>query len=72
MKKEFLDRNLYEAYYFEIEYIFIEYLLHAANLRFFDYKEGRVNIKKVHDIMKSNFPNWKKNIYLKKSHGNIN
>ena len=66
MKKEFLDRNLYEAYYFEIEYIFIEYLLHAANLRFFDYKEGRANIKKVHDIMKSNFPNWKKNIYLKK------
>lgn len=66
MKTEFINRNLFQKYYQEVEYIFIEYLLHAANLRFFDYKEGRHNIKKVHNVMKKFFPNWSKNIYLKK------
>ena len=65
MKGEFVKRGLFDKYYQEVEYIFIEHLLHAANLRFFDYKEGRTNIKKVHNVMKSNFPNWPKNIYLK-------
>lgn len=65
LKKEFVDRKIYDEYYQELEYIFIEYLLHAANLRFFDYKEGRYNIKKVHDVMKKNFPKWQNNIYLK-------
>ena len=65
MKGEFVKRGLFDKYYQEDEYIFIEHLLHAANLRFFDYKEGRANIKKVHNVMKSNLPNWPKNIYLK-------
>ena len=65
MKNDFIQRGLFDEYYEEIEYIFIEYLLHAANLRFFDYKEGRSNIKKVRDVMKASFPKWSKNIYLK-------
>ena len=65
MKKGFMDRGLFNEYHQEVEYIFIEYLLHAANLRFFDYKEGQHNIKKVHDVMKKSFPNWSKNIYYK-------
>lgn len=65
LKREFIDRKIFDEYYQEIEYIFIEYLLHAANLRFYDYKEGRHNIKKVHNIIKKEFPKWQRNIYFK-------
>ena len=63
--KGFVEKNLFDKYKSEIEYIFIEYLLHAANLRFYDYKEGRHNIKKVHNIIKKEFPKWQRNIYFK-------
>jgi len=62
---EFVKYKLEQEYYQEIEYIYIEYLLHAANLRFIDYKEGIKNIKKVSLVMKEKFPRWRKNKYYK-------
>ena len=49
----------------ELEYIYIEHLLHAASLRFFSYKEGIGNIDKVVSVMKDKFPKWRKNKYYK-------
>ena len=49
----------------ELEHIDIEYLLHAASLRFFSYKEGIGNIDKVVSVMKDKFPKWRKNKYYK-------
>lgn len=62
----FNNKKTYEKYYNEIEYIYIEYLLHAANLKFIGFEEGISNIKKVSEVMKEKFPNWKKNKYYKK------
>lgn len=62
----FKKNNCIEKYNQELEYIYIEYLLHAANLRFIDYKEAYYNIKKVSKIIKNKFPNWRKNYYYKK------
>lgn len=63
--KKFENSDLLEEYYDELEYIYIEYLLHAANLKFIDYQEGLGNIKKVTQVMKDKFPNWRKNRYFK-------
>lgn len=62
---KFGEFNLFNEYYQEVEYIYIEYLLHAANLRFIEYDEGIVNIKKVSSIIKDKFPKWRKNKYYK-------
>ena len=63
---KFKEGNLLDLYKEEIEYIYIEYLLHAANLKFIAYKEGISNIKKVSKIMKNKFPKWRHNYYYKK------
>ena len=62
---KFRKFDLFDIYYEELEYIYIEYLLHAANLRFIDFPEGIVNIKKSSDIIKKKFPKWRKNKYYK-------
>lgn len=58
---DFIDTEYKE----ELEYIYIEHLLHAANLRFFEHKEGYINIDKISEIIKEKFPNWRKNKYYK-------
>lgn len=62
----FKNNKILNKFYCEIEFIYIEYLLHAANLRFLDYKEGYKNIKRVSNIIYEKFPNWRKNKYYKK------
>ncbi len=67
---DILDSNkklLYKDYPMEIEYMYIDHLLRTASLRFMDYDNYKENINKIVDIFKSDFPNWKKNVYLKKS-----
>ena len=64
--KKFEDGNKVCDYHDELEYIYIEYLLHAPGLRFISYKEGEDNLKRIHDIMKKLFPNWRKNKYYQK------
>lgn len=66
LHNKFIEYDVFEEYYQELEYIYIEYLLHAANLRFIDYKEGLVNIKKISKVMKDKFPKWRNNKYYKK------
>ena len=51
----------------EVEYMYITHLLRTASLRFLNYKNGKKYVYMIHDIMKDNFPNWKNNIYYKKS-----
>lgn len=61
LSKKFTNNNFDE----ELEYIYIEYLLHAASLKLYKFKEGEKNIKKIKMIMKNKFPNWRKNKYYK-------
>ena len=63
---KFKDDNVIEKYKDELEYIYIEYLLHAANLKFIDFEEGLLNIKKVSSVMRQKFPHWRKNYYYRK------
>jgi len=49
----------------EIEYIFIEHLLHAATLRFLQYEGTNENIFKISKIIKEKFPKWRKNKYYR-------
>lgn len=51
-----------------LEYMYIEHLLHLAACRYLDYEEGRADIIKIADIMKSRFPKWRKNVFFK-NHG---
>lgn len=63
----FVNKGLFDKYRDELEFIYIEYLLHAANLRFIKYKEGIKNIKLVTQVLKKKFPNWRKNTYYKQT-----
>lgn len=53
-------------YTLELEYMYIEHLLHSATLRYVEFEEGKADIKKISDIMKKEFPNWRKNRYYKR------
>ena len=57
--------QLLDTFHDELEYIYIEYLLHSPSLRFMLYEEGKDNIKKIGQIMKEKFPHWQKNKYYK-------
>ena len=63
---KFKEYKILNDFYSELEYIYIEYLLHAPSLKFICYKEGYKNIKKINNILKEKFPNWQKNKYYKK------
>lgn len=52
-------------YTVELEYLYIEHLLHGAVLRYLQYPEGVNDIRRISDIMRSTFPKWRKNPYLK-------
>lgn len=65
LSKKFEKNKMYNEFYQELEYIYIEYLLHAANLKFIDYPEGHKNIKKVSQVIKEKFPKWRQNKYYK-------
>jgi len=55
-----------EQYKEELEFIYIKHLLYAGNGRFLEYKEGKQEVKKIANIMKLKYPNWRKNKYYKK------
>ena len=65
-----LDNNynkLYNEYSLEIEYLYITHLLRTATLRFLEYKNINEYLNQINDTMKTRFPNWRKNVYYKKS-----
>ncbi len=51
----------------EVEFLYISHLLRSASLRFIDYKNSRELIDKIVLEIKTNYPNYKKNKYYKKS-----
>lgn len=63
---EYLNEKCKGDYREELEYIYIDHLLHAASLRFFAFDEGKVMLNKVVQIMSEQFPRWNKNTYYKK------
>ena len=63
----FENNNNLEKYHDEIEYLYITHLLRSTTLRFLHYSGGQTKLTKVNYIIKTRFPNWKKNIYFKKS-----
>lgn len=54
-----------DKYQEELEWIYIEHLLHAASLRFYKFDKLE-EIKKINSIMKDRFPKWHKNNYYQK------
>ncbi len=63
--------NVYEVYdgnyKDEIEYLYITHLLRSASMRFLEYDDTKEYLKEINDIIRTRFPNWKKNKYLKLS-----
>lgn len=49
----------------ELEYLYIEHLLHGAVLRYLQYPEGVEDIRRICHIMKCTFPHWQKNPYYR-------
>ena len=62
---EYLSNSFNNTYKEELEYIYIEHLLHAAALRFFKFDKKDM-LDKISSIMKTLYPNWNKNKYYKK------
>ena len=62
----FINKNAFDKYKDELEFLYIKHLLHAASLRFLPYEEGSPSINKVCEIMKDKFSDWSKNKYYKK------
>ena len=62
---EKFKKNSNDKYNEELEWLYIEHLLHAASLRFlkFDKKE---EVKKINKIIKERIPKWNKNKYYNK------
>ena len=59
--------KLYDEFSLEVEYMYITHLLRTATLRFLGYDNTRQYLNKIVQIMKNEFPNWRNNIYFKKS-----
>ena len=59
-------RLLYKKYPEELEYLYITHLLRSATLRFLEY-DSKFCLTKINEIMCKKFPNWRQNIYFKKS-----
>lgn len=66
LEKGFKKQGAIEQYKEELEFIYIKHLLYAGNGRFLEYKEGKQEVKKIANIMKLKYPNWRKNKYYKK------
>ena len=67
---EVLEHNkklLEKDYKDEVEYLYLQHLLRTASLRFLDYKESKELLKKVNTTIRNYYPNYKNNIYYKKS-----
>ena len=64
--ERFKIANKFDEYYSELEYFFIWNLLIDSAKDFHGHAGGKEGTKRTQDMMKSLFPNWRKNKYLKK------
>lgn len=62
--KKFVEKSK-DKYKEELEWIYIEHLLHAASLRFLGFNKYE-EIKKINSIVNEKFPKWKDNKYYQK------
>lgn len=51
----------------EVEYLYLQHLLRTASLRFLNYKESKMLLKKVNETIRGYYPNYRNNNYYKKS-----
>lgn len=65
MKKN-CEKYFNKKYDLEIEWIYIEHLLHGASLRFFKFNNYKEKIKSINNVFKNEFINWKNNPHFKK------
>lgn len=66
LTKGFEESGKLQEYKQELEYIYTEHLLYSGTGRFLQYKEGKKEVKNIVKIMKTKYPNWRKNPYYKK------
>lgn len=62
---EYLTKIFKNQYENELEFIYIDHLLHAASLRFYKFNKCDM-LNKIIKIMKKKYPNWNKNKYYKR------
>lgn len=61
LKEKFINTEYTE----ELEFLYIEHLLHSAVIRFLEFEEGKADIKRISDIIRDTFPKWRGNKYYK-------
>ena len=62
---DFKNRNVYEKYYYELEYLFIEHFLVYGAFRFLRTDHYKELMSKAFKFVKDYFPCYKKNKYIK-------
>jgi len=60
----FMNNNLLETYYYELEFLMIEQLMLNGGFRFLLSKHQASNLSNSITILNTKFPNWRKNPYL--------
>ena len=63
--KDFKDRNVYDKYYDELEYLFIEHFLVYGAFRFLRTDHYKELMTKAFKFVKEYFPNFRDNKYIK-------
>lgn len=63
----FENNNNLKKYSTEIEYLYITHLLRSASLRFLNFKDGIKPLASLIDNTIKRYPDWKNNVYYKKS-----
>ena len=63
------EKELFQEYYSELEYLYIRIMLGSSMERICRIKDKKIRnelLKKTCQLIYKNFPNWKKNLYLNK------
>ncbi len=64
LRKQLEELDADKEYHEELEYMYIQHMLHAASLRFLRYKGQTHHLQAIREIMKQQYPNWKDNMYF--------
>lgn len=67
VKKVYEREGIFDEFHDEMEYLYLIHLLRSATLRFIQYQNTKVYLQQIRETIKNEFPNWKKNPYLKQS-----
>ena len=65
LRTAFHRLGLYEQYYDELEYLHVEHLRLYGMFRFLRSSQWRYYYERSEDTMRNNFPNWRRNRYLR-------